>query len=220
MNLEVKKPTPQGCANLFAVAKRLLQARAESVGVTKIRDNDVGERLRLDPSDTSNWKNGKKVITRFSQYLRLASATGSSVIDLYAVATEQLPPDSVNALQAPLDVLVPEVDPVGSMLLFFFVKDRLSESAGVKARDGHVGAVLGFVPTETTRWKRGSRTIGKIDQFMRLAEVTDAGPIYLYHIASGSTVPESLKKYVFRAEKAAKVNKASRKRTEKTVKSA
>lgn len=220
MSYEVKTPTLQGCANLFAVAKRLLQARAEAAGVTKIRDNDVGQHLSLDPSDTSNWKNGKKAISRFSQYMRLASATGASIEALYAVATEALQPDEVLAVQAPLDMLVPEVTPIGSILLFFFIKERLSNHAGAKAHDGNVGSILGFVPTETTRWKRGSRTVGKIDQFFKLAHYADASPLYLYEIASGTNVPEILKKYTFRAEKSARSRKPAKRRPVKLEASA
>ena len=136
------------------------------------------------------------------------------------MAVQDVGPDAVDAAQAPLDLLVPEVTPVGSILLFFFVKERLSETAGAKARDGNVGATLGFVPTETTRWKRGSRTVTKIDQFMRLADATGASPLYLYHIAAGLNVPESLKKYVFRAEKAVRSRKPAKRRVEKVEQSA
>lgn len=214
----MKTPTNEGCANLFTVAKRLLQERVTAAGEGKVRDNDVGARLGLDPSDTSNWKKGKRVITKFSQYLRLASATGASVEDLYSVAACQKDPNTVVAVQTPVDVLVPEVAPLGSVLLFFYTKDKLTET-NEKTTDGDVGKIFNFVPTETTRWKRGSRLINRIDQFMKLAEVNGVSPLYLYQIASGN-IPESLEKYVFRAEKSIKTKKNSKSKSEKVDQSA
>lgn len=190
------KPTLNGCSQLFWLVRSLLPLEQYP------RDSDIGALIGLKNSETSNWKKGKRVIKSFSQFLILANVCGANVDDMYGVACEHLHQNMVRQVRTSMDLNVPKVTPIGSALLFFHIKQRLTEqNHGKRVTGGQVGAVLGFAPSGANRWKRGSGLITRADHFYVLAEISGDSAEYLYSIASSRQIPDHLSKYVMRATK-------------------
>lgn len=194
-------PNFQGCKRLFLLTQAILAAG---------RDSDIGQIIGLHNSETSNWKHGKRLITNLKQYIELANATGTSALNLYLVAIGHH--STLKQERTPMLLTVPEVTVVGSVLLYFHVKYRLSaQKQEVKVTGTEIGKHLGFSPNEMTRWKRGNRLITKASDFFNISRITGDTVEELYAIASSWEVPIHLSKYLDRANRYDKAQRKSKK---------
>lgn len=77
-----------GSAVLFRIAKDILQARTPN---GKVRDQDVGSIIGLDPGTTSNWKKGKVSVHDVVKIYQLCKITGIALEDAVNILLGNLP---------------------------------------------------------------------------------------------------------------------------------
>ena len=75
----------------------------------------------------------------------------------------------------------------GSILLFFLIKRHLTEQIAktgikVKVTATSIGEHMGFDPVKSSNWARGRFVVNKIDEFMKISQLTNTSIDILYKI--------------------------------------